>query len=427
MRFPMDGEKYIDSLDMFSIRLGLERVSLLAELAAHPEKELKFIHLAGTNGKGSTGAMLECALRSMGFTTGFYSSPHLIDVKERFRVNGKSVSEEFFNAAVEKLSSVCAEEKFTYFEFTTVLAAQIFKDAGCDFVIWETGLGGRLDATNIVEPEAVVITNIAFDHQDRLGNTLAEIAAEKAGIIKKGVPVFYGKLVSDARKVIEDKAAELGCKVFAPQEDVPEQAEISESEYGFVQTFDYCGKRVSLSLGGKMQRENFRIVYNVLEYLAEKYKFDFEKSLAALDKVIWPCRFQKVNAQVIVDGGHNPDGAAALTAAVKEFCPNEKFTVVFAAFEDKSVEETLNLLSNNIAKRFVFTKPAPWGRASHRFETLQGLVSKDIECVWHDTAAAALSEALRHGERVLVCGSLHLAGKVLELLRGKDNACDLVF
>ena len=422
----MDAEKYIDSLDMFSIRLGLERVSLLAEIAGHPEKDLKFIHLAGTNGKGSTGAMLECALRHAGFVTGFYSSPHLIDIRERFRVNGRSVSVDVFNSATEKLAALCANEKFSYFEFTTVLALQIFKDSGCDFVIWETGLGGRLDATNIVNPEAVVITNIAFDHQDRLGNTLAEIAAEKAGIIKQGKPVFYGNLAPEAKTVIESKARELGCGIYAPQEDVPENAVISETATGFIQTFEYCGKKVSLSLGGRMQRENFRMVFGILKYLSEKYGFDFEKTLSSLDKVVWPCRFQKVNERVIVDGGHNPDGAAALVSAVREFCPGEKFTVVFAAFEDKSVEETLEMLNTVAAKRYVFTKPAPWGRAAHRFGTLRGLVPDEIDCVWCETAEMALSEALKHDSRVLVCGSLHLAGKVLELLKGRENACDLV-
>ena len=422
----MDADKYISGLDMFGIRLGLERVQKLTELAGHPEKSLKFIHLAGTNGKGSTGAMLECALRNMGFVTGFYSSPHLIDVRERFRVNGKSVGRDIFNDTTAKLVSLCGNERFTYFEFVTVLALQIFKDAKCDFVIWETGMGGRLDATNVVDPEAVVITNIAFDHQDRLGNTLAEIAAEKAGIIKPGVPVFYGNLVPEAVDVIEKKAVELECSIFPPREEVPDLIGCEESSTGYIQHFDYCGKHVSLSLGGRMQRENFRIVYNVLEYLAGKYCFCFEKSLQALDKVVWPARFQKVNERVTVDGGHNPDGVHALAASLDEFCPECKFTVIFAAFADKDVTETLHLLSSKYASSFIFTRPAPWGRAPHGFETLRALVPDSIPCCWEEETDAALEKALAGKERVLVCGSLHLAGHVLQILLGEESACDLV-
>ena len=422
----MDADKYISSLDMYGIRLGLERVQKLAELAGHPEKELKFIHLAGTNGKGSTGAMLECALRNMGFVTGFYSSPHLIDVRERVRVNGKSVERKLFDETTEKLVNLCGAEKFTYFEFVTILAALIFKESGCDFVIWETGMGGRLDATNIVNPEAVVITNIAFDHQEHLGNTLGAIAAEKAGIIKRGVPVFYGKLSPESRDGIENKAAELGCELYPPLAEVPELAEFEESETGFVQSFDYCRKHISLSLGGMMQRENFRIVFNVLKYLSEKYAFDFDKSLETLDKVIWPARFQKVNSRVIVDGGHNPDGANALVSALDEFCSGVKFTVIFAAFEDKEVAETLRLLCSKYAAEFIFTRPAPWGRAAHKFETLRSIVPENIPCSWQDDVAGAVDAALAGERRVLICGSLYLAGSVLQMLRGEDSACDLV-
>jgi dihydrofolate synthase/folylpolyglutamate synthase len=362
----------------------------------------------------------------MGFITGFYTSPHLIDVRERFRVNGKSIGREEFNAATEKLVSLCGSEKFTYFEFVTILAAVIFKDAGCDFVIWETGMGGRLDATNIVSPEAVVITNIALDHQERLGQTLSEIAAEKAGIIKRGVPVFYGELVPEAKEVIEKKAAELGCAVYPPLEAVPALAKFSESATGFIQSFDYCQKRINLSLGGRMQRENFRIVCNVLAYLAGKYRFDFDESLKSLDKVIWPARFQKVNERVIVDGGYNPDGVHALACSLDEFCSGTKFTVIFAAFEDKDVAETLELLSSKYASEFIFTRPAPWGRASHRFETLRAIVPETMPCRWSDDISGALDMALSGKERILVCGSLHLAGSVLQILLGEDAACDLV-
>lgn len=421
----MDAEKYISGLDMFGIRLGLERVRELALLAGNPEKELKFIHLAGTNGKGSTGAMLECVLRNLGYTTGFYSSPHLIDIKERFRINGRAVSQELFETETEKLAELSRNNPFTYFEFVTILALQIFKAAKCDFVIWETGMGGRLDATNIVTPECCIVTNIALDHQDHLGDTTAKIAAEKAGIFKPGIPVFHGKLDDSAREVIERQAEKLGCPVTPPSAPTPDCGKIFESETGFVQEFSYCGSTVRLSLAGRMQRENFRIVWNVLKFLAGKYGFDFEKSLSYLDQVIWPARFQKVNSRIIVDGGHNPDGAAALLKAVTEFCPQEKFCVIFAAFGDKCVDDTVKMLSD-IAGEFIFTRPTDWGRAAHDFETLKKLVPANIPCRWCDNGAGALELALKTEKRVLACGSLYLAGRILELVNGKNSACDLV-
>ena len=169
--------EFIDSLNMFAIRLGLDSTRELARRVGNPENSLRFVHLAGTNGKGSTGAMLERALREQGLTTGFYTSPHLIDVRERFRINGKTVDRECFDRCGKILAEAGGKD-FSYFEFATVLAMLIFKEAKCDVVIWETGMGGRLDATNIVTPELCIITNIALDHVGHLGDTTALIAAE---------------------------------------------------------------------------------------------------------------------------------------------------------------------------------------------------------------------------------------------------------
>ena len=185
-----DGDKYFNSLDMFGIRLGLDDIRVHLQAVGNPHKDLRFIHIAGTNGKGSTGAMLECALRGAGLKTGFFTSPHLIDIRERFRVNGKTISREKFNAATEKLAKLSEGRRTTYFEFATVLAIMIFKEENCDAVIWETGMGGRLDATNSVDTSVSIITNIALDHQNHLGNTLAAIAGEKAGILRKNIPLF---------------------------------------------------------------------------------------------------------------------------------------------------------------------------------------------------------------------------------------------
>jgi dihydrofolate synthase/folylpolyglutamate synthase len=360
--------------------------------------------------------MLERALRECGMTTGFYTSPHLIDIRERFRVNGKVVSREIFNTLTDELRREAGNRRYSYFEFATVLAMKIFLNARCDIIIWETGMGGRLDATNMVTPEAAVITNIALDHQNHLGDTLARIAGEKAGIIKPGVPLFHGKLPPEAAAVIYECAEKSGCKIFPPRESVPPPASGSEN------CFTYDRRQIKLGLPGKMQRENFRIVYELLNYFAPRWQFDMDTALAALARVRWPARFQQVNSRLIVDGGHNPDGVAALAEAVKERCPEEKFTIVYAAFGDKHAENCLPYLIP-LAKRFVFTSVGDHGRDVFTPEALTQMCG-DIPAETAISPLEAMTTALRCPERVIVSGSLYLAGMILEQY-APESAFDL--
>ena len=421
-----DGDAFMSRLNMFGIRLGLDNVKKLFSAAGNPQKDLKFIHIAGTNGKGSTGAMLECALRRAGLRTGFYSSPHLIDVRERFRIDGRAVDRESFDGAAEELAALSRNVKATYFEFATVLAAMIFEQARCDVVVWETGMGGRLDATNAVTPEAAVITNIALDHQNHLGNTLAEIAGEKAGILKPGVPLFYGELVPEAQQVILGRAAELGIPAMGPGGEVPPCLEVAEHATGFTQRFSWRGRDIALSLPGRMQRENFRIVFNTLEYLAGKLGFDFDTALAGLAEVRWPARQDKIEERLFVDGGHKPDGVRALTESIRELLPNEKFTVVYGAFKDKDAARCLPLY-RGIAAEFIMIPNAEAGRACHTPEEL-AVMARDLG--FPARTAPSGKEAVELAltvspRRVLVSGSLFLAGEILAA-RGKlEHALDL--
>ena len=422
-----DGDKYFANLDMFGIRLGLDDIRKHLEAVGNPQEKLRFIHIAGTNGKGSTGAMLECALRGAGLKTGFFTSPHLIDIRERFRVNGKTIDRARFDAATEKLAKLSEGRRTTYFEFATVLAIMIFCEENCDVVVWETGMGGRLDATNAVYSTVSVITNIAFDHQNHLGNTLAAIAGEKAGILKKDVPLFYGELAPEAKEVILAKAAEVGIPATGPLEDTPDAFTSEERETGFVQNFLYQGKNITLGLPGRMQRENFRIVYNVLQYLAEKLEFDFGKALAALAFVRWPARLDKIEERVIVDGGHNPDGIRALTESIKELLPGEKFTIVFGAFKDKDAAQSLPLYKD-IAAEFIMIPNFEEGRKCHTPEELVAMANAlGIAARTAPSGPEAVDLALETTDRrVLVSGSLFLAGDVLAA-RGKlEHALHLV-
>ena len=406
---------FFDRLEMFSIRLGLESTRELAKLAGSPEKSLRFIHIAGTNGKGSTGAMLERSLRNAGLTTGFYTSPHLIDVRERFRINGKTVDPETFEYWGKYLADI-AGTKFSYFEYATILALLIFKAAKCDVVIWETGLGGRLCATNIVTPELCIITNIALDHVDHLGDTTAKIAYEKAGILKPGVPVVCGKLPADASEVVCARAKELDVPVHFCREAVPEDYRITSGEDGVpLQEFTYDNRKITLALPGKMQRENFRIVYEALEILSKKWNFDFDTALDGLKLVRWPGRFQKIGDRMILDGGHNPDGTAALAEALNELYPGEKFTTVYAAFADKNANECVRNLSK-FTEQFIFTSPGSWNRKSFAPEELIGFAAAcGVPASGEPSPLEAVKAALAlSGRRVIISGSLYLAGEVLE-------------
>ena len=425
-----DPEKYFNNLNMNGIRLGLDATRELARRAGNPERNLKFIHLAGTNGKGSTGAMLESAFRHAGLKTGFYTSPHLVYLRERFRIAGKAVGEAEFAKATEELVKLAEGGSFSYFETATVLAMKLFAENHCDVVIWETGMGGRLDATNVVTPAASVITNIAFDHMKALGNTLAKIAGEKAGIIKPGVPVFTGVMPDEALRTIAAKARELGSPLFTPGAPEPEHADFEVGADGRLrQCFDYDGRRIKLPLLGRMQRRNFRIVYALLKELAPEFGVTLDAALDGVAQTKWPARFQKVDDTLLVDGAHNPDGVGALIEALDELYPGRKFPVIYAAFKDKHVENCLPELAKKAAK-FYFTPLAQEGRPSFSGAELGAMVKawSDAPATPCGSAAEALDKARTEnpGTLVLSAGSLYLAGEILSAAAPPAAVLDLV-
>ncbi len=412
-------EKYLDELQMFGIKLGLEQTAELFRRCGAP-LENRYIHLAGTNGKGSCGAMLECALRNSGFKTGFYTSPHLVDLRERFRINGRAVDTETLLRNGEKLilhtGAMKAEGKCpTFFEFTTALAALIFAEAKTDFVIWETGMGGRCDSTSVVTPELSLITNIALDHQQYLGDTIEKIAFEKAGIIKANRPVFTGVMPGEALEVIRSKAEKEKATLRLAAPEIADKVAFGHDERGLYQEFEWQNRKIRLHLAGAMQRRNFRAVFPVLEYLSGKYGLNLDKALDALALAKWPGRCQELLPGLIIDGGHNPDGAAALIEAVTETFPGEKFTVIFAGFKDKDVTENLRTLAS-VAAGFVFT-PIDDPRPSYSAAELKSMVGNmagNIPVIECSNTAEALKRAAELPGRTLAAGSLYLAGEILK-------------
>lgn len=407
-------EDYLAHLAKFGIKLGLEQTRRLMADAGAPDRKLKFIHIAGTNGKGSCAAMLERALRGAGYRTGLYTSPHLVSPCERIRLDGRAVSEELYAETVARLKASADgyAECPTYFEFTTVMAALIFAEAGVDFVVWETGMGGRFDSTNVVTPVCSVITGIAIDHEKYLGNTLSAIAGEKAGIIKPRCPVFCGEMPPEAFRVISAAAEAAEAPLTRCGSGECENLDIRVPGGVFRQSFDYGGRRIALGVAGPLQRRNFKVVYEVLVFLSGKFGFDLDRALDALEWVRWPARVEFLPDGSVLDGAHNPDGAQALVEALAEILPDEKFTVILANFADKDTRGVLEQL-NRVAAEFVFVPLEAGGRHGLPPEKLAALLAGVARTP--SRAAASLSEAMKtpSAHRKLIAGSLFLAGEAL--------------
>ncbi len=421
-----DADAYIDRLQLFGIKLGLDNMRrILGRLPGGGERS-GFIHLAGSNGKGSTGAMLQAMLRRAGYRVGFYTSPHLIDPRERIRIDGRAVGEERWIELASRVrrAAEAAGVTPTYFEFHTLMALEAFRLAETDFAVWETGMGGRLDATNVIaRPEAAVVTGIALEHCGYLGDTLSQIAAEKAGIIKPGAAVFAGMMPAEARAVIAARAAEAGCEFTAIADDaVPPPAPGSTDGAG--QTVMWRGEPLRLGLNGGVQRRNLALALTVAEELARKHGFRLADALAGLAAVRWPGRMQQLADGSWIDGGHNPDGIAALAGALAEAFPGERFEFVFGAFADKDAGAELELLAP-LAARMIFVPVAgEFSRPCVPPEELAAGWRRSGRGPAETAPDVAAAWRMARPRRVLA-GSLYLAGELLRELYGPEAALDI--
>ncbi|MDD5728677.1 MAG: bifunctional folylpolyglutamate synthase/dihydrofolate synthase [Victivallales bacterium] len=425
-----DALTYLENLQKFGIKLGLDNIRALLLAAGSPERKLKFIHIAGSNGKGSCAAMLNAALRRCGFSCLLYSSPHLISPRERFRINGEAVSEEEFTRLVcelRPLAEAMAENGCcpTYFEFTTAMAAVCASKHKVDFVIWETGMGGRFDATNAVDPLCSVITSIALDHQQYLGDSPEKIAFEKAGIIKAGRPVIIGQMPPSVREVIVRKAEEVNALVLDAATFPAANLGFSVLNTVWLQKFDFDRYHVNLALPGAMQRENFRIVFTVLEYLAVEFGFSLAEALGGLEEAFWPARCQILPEGLIIDGGHNEAGIKILIESLREFLPESRIPVIFGSFRDKNTRECL-LLLEPLAEYFVFMPLQTAFRASWSSEELGVMLGNFSQKKFLAADNPRTALALTGGSvNRLVCGSLYLAGEFLAELVPLHEVLDI--
>lgn len=418
---------WLDSLEFFGIKLGLDQTRELFHLLGDPHERLRFVHVAGSNGKGSVCALLEAALRHAGFKTGFYSSPHLVKTGERFKINGVSASDETvaeYAARIRPAAEIMAahDSRITYFEAATAIAALMFADAGTDIVLWEVGMGGRLDSTNIVTPLVSAITGISMEHADRLGGTLAKIAFEKAGIIKPGIPAFCARSTpAEALDEIRARAEERRAPFALAEridETFPPEIRFKPDRSGAIQRFRLVnGVRLETPLMGVHQRHNAALAYSVLEYLGPLLHFQPETAAAGFSATCWAARFQLFPGQnLIVDAAHNPEGAQVLASTLRELFPGRKFHFLFGAFSDKDTAGGLAALAPlALSFRWIHMETRRASRTPNEFSVQLRTLAPGIPCDAMPLADALHTPFPDDAPRVL-CGSLHLCGEALPLI-----------
>jgi len=408
-------------------KFDLENISMLAEALGHPERKYRSVHIAGTNGKGSTAAFTESILRTAGIKTGLYTSPHLERINERIRVNGEEISDADFAESFTKIQ-ILIEELLargelrahpTFFEVVTALAFEHFAKVGVEIAVFEVGLGGRLDATNILTPEVSVITRVDFDHENFLGHSIEEIAGEKAGIIKAGVPVILAAQRAEARDVILKRAAELGAAVHESEREYV--AEVVSFVDGCVRADvtdvrSVARFRVAPNLRGQFQLGNAVNAIAVAGMLRQRGR---AISAAAIEQgianAIWPGRIEKLQSgpDVYLDGAHNPSAARELANFLKENFAGRHITLLFAAMRDKAVDEIAGILFP-LAAEVIFTQPKiSRAISAAQVAEMAGEYASHFRVI--PDAQAAFEEALagaRNDDAIFVTGSLYLVGEL---------------
>ena len=409
MTYP-DAVRFLYSLgnEVQTAKLGLDRIRAVLRALGNPHLAYRVIHVAGTNGKGSTCCMIEAGLRAAGLRTGLFTSPHLIEPTERIQIGGIEVSQADFarafdvvQEAAEGLDLDCHP---TYFETVTAMAFWLFREKNVETAVVEVGLGGRLDATNVVEPALTVITQIDLDHQNYLGDTIEEIAREKAGILKTGVPLVMAHQREAARAVIQARAESLGALVIDADQFPPLAMEFDDRGSRFR---THAGIWLRCPLAGEHQVENAVTAALALEQLGV--------SPEGIAEARWPGRIEHVapNPDIILDGAHNPAGARALAAYLERFYSTRKIWMIFGAMGDKAVADVARVLFP-VAQQLVFT--APDSVRSLAPEKLRELAGRG-QVTQNTSEALSLAREQADGDDVIiVTGSLYLVGEARGLL-----------
>ncbi len=406
---------YLDGAHWFGAEPSLRRISELLDALGDPQKKLRFVHIAGTNGKGSCAAMLSSVLRAAGYRTGLYTSPYLYRFSERMQVNGEEITPDALARCVTAVRDKAEkmDEHPTEFELITATAMLWFVEEKCDVVVLEAGLGGRFDATNIIEsPECTIIMNIGLDHTHILGDTLEAIAGEKAGIIKPGVPCVAYEQADPILEVFRRRCTELGCALTVPRFDAL-SVEFDSLEG---QVFSYRGDQFALSLLGAHQRRNAAVAIETARVLAASgWKIEQDALEHGLYAASWPGRFEVCadDPYFIVDGGHNPQCAEAVRDSLLHYFPDTRRVLLLGVLRDKDYVR-MALILNGAADEYVCTAPES-SRALPPEELASVLRGFDKPVTVCDSVSDAVFTAKdRAGDSGMVCaaGSVYLAGSV---------------
>ena len=404
---------FLFSLERFGMKFGLANMATLCAALGNPQASFPSIIVAGTNGKGSVVAMVDAALGAAGHRRARYTSPHLTRLEERFVIGGEDVAPEALDAAAGRIQRVVealvASGELpslpTFFECTTAVAFDLFRDARVEMAVLEVGLGGRLDATNVVSPIAAAIVSIDFDHEEQLGHTLASIAAEKAGVIKPGIPVVCGPLPADALDVIAAVCAEQGATLIRTDTDAALVSRVAS---------------MPISLAGEHQKANAAVALGLLDAIdrdaARGVRVDAAAVRAGMTTAAWPGRLETVRfggCRVLLDAAHNPAGARALASYLRETVP-DGVTLVFGAMRDKAVRAMLAALAPAAAAVVCATAPSPRAMAADELAELARGLGVRADAV--PDPIDAVTRACADGRPVVVAGSIFLIGPVREWL-----------
>ncbi len=405
---------YLYSLKHKGAKYGIDRMRLFVDALGHPERAFPIIHVAGTNGKGSTCSMMEAIYRANGYKTGLYSSPHLVRQGERVQVNREILDEADIVAytnqlrpVAERVSADDPDDHPSFFEFMTAMALLRFAEAKVDLAFLETGLGGRLDATNVVDPELTIITSVSLDHIEQLGDTIAQITSEKAGIIKPGKPVLIGKLPAEAEAVVRQVAKDKDCPVTSVRERFPEVDDLPET-----------------NLAGSFQRWNAAAAVCATEILRERFPIDATRTATALQSIHWPGRWETIqlaDKTLILDASHNPEGSEMLDENLQKLIKGlgTKPIIVAGTLGEFRARSLMAVASRHARELHLLAPDQSRATPTDVLETCIPATNtapvhhRQLEDIFPEVGVCTLGEA---GDTIVVTGSLYLIGEVLERL-----------
>jgi dihydrofolate synthase / folylpolyglutamate synthase len=419
---------YIENSMRFGCRPGLERTAKLLELLGNPHKNIKCIHIAGTNGKGSTLAMISNIIKHSGYKVGTYTSPHLYKITERMVINGIQISEDHFvkyaNMVIDKMKFMEEQnmEVPTQFEMLTAMAFLYFEEMKVDAAVIEVGLGGMYDATNVIDAVLSVITSISYDHMDILGDTIELIAAEKAGIIKKCTSVvLYPQLYKEVEKVIEQVSTEKNAKLIKVSTD--QAKPLAFDIMG--QSFDYSYGEIKLPhlhiplLGDHQIKNSTVAITAAIELSKLGYDIKEEHIRAGLATVEWPCRLSVISKEplIIIDGAHNEDGVNSLKDAIEKYLQDKSLILVLGMLGDKNYSYAVQELAP-LAQRVITTEPiSPRALKAEQMAEMARKYNQQVEA--EADIIKAIEKAKKSADKdsvIVICGSLYLAGSAYEYL-----------